>query len=126
MSFSWWCVDRSGNDLFKEYGVHYQALGLGPNNPDATEAPHRVSNIRAAFTDFSYADKFEDAARDAIALVQQMARANRESLKSEPHCPSCRCAGVGTYRTPHYWSVESIDRLLAIPLERVWRCGGGS
>jgi hypothetical protein len=125
MGFGWWCKDRDGKDLFEEFGVHHQALGLGPNNASATDAPNRVSDIRSAWIRVPYKEDFEDAAQDAVAAAQAMALENKESLKREPHCETCKCPGTTGYRAPEWWDIESIDRLLAVPVERVWRAGGG-
>jgi hypothetical protein len=125
MSFSWWCHDKDGKDLFKEFGVNSQALGLGPNTASATEAPNRVSDIRSAWMHIPYKDKLEDAAQEALATVQALALENKASLKREPHCPTCKCECTTGYRTPHFWDIDSIDRLLSVPIERVWRAGGG-
>lgn len=125
MSFSWWCEDKDGRDLFEEFDVNRQALGLGPNGPGTTEAPHSVGDIRHAWNSVPYKEKLEDAARDAVAIVQRLARENKESLIIPPHCPTCTCEGVGKYRATESWDIANIDKLLAVPLDRVWRAGGG-
>lgn len=120
MSFSWWVQDRNGNDLLGD--INSQMFGLGPSGwPGDTPCPNSVEDMRRRWADYPYTDKFEGAARDAVASIQAMASQNLESLKPHHECPACACPAV----VPKGWSVEDIDRLLAIDLSTVWRAGGG-
>lgn len=122
MSFSWWCKDKDGKDLFKEFGINGQALGLG----DA-RAPIPVDTIRSRYEAIPYKEKLEDAARDALAEAQSLVLKNLESYETpqHPECPTCQC------RKPlpsnDFWGmdIEQAKRFVSIPLERVWRAGGG-
>ena len=120
MSFSWWCKDKQGRELFKEFGVHSQGLGLGPNCDWHTPAEFSLSEIRNNFCRVDYKDKVEDAARDAILVVQSMVKTNKAGLHPR-HCDTCTCPKS----EPEGWSEQEIAKMLAIPITRVWRCGGG-
>ena len=120
MSFSWWCKDKDGKDLFAEFGVNPQGHGLGPNSAEDTDAPYRLSDIRSHWSANAYAGDLDIAAQDNVRDAQAMALENRQSLKPN-HCRTCTCPEV----KPRGWSAAAIDRFLAIPAERVWRAGGG-
>lgn len=120
MSFSWWCKDKNGKDLFKEFEINHQGFGLGPSGLNNKGAPHRLEDIRQAWASVPYTEKFEDAARDAMSVAQRMAQENLESLLSR-HCETCSCGAA----VPSGWSADDIRRFLSIPLDRVWRGGGG-
>jgi hypothetical protein len=124
MGFGWACKDKKGTDLFKEFDPtrsFYNLLDLGPNSNTDTDAPYSVSDMRSGFLEHEkFMNEYEGAARAAIESVQEMARANKNSL-NHSHCGTCTCCST----EPVGWSVESIDRFLSIPLDRVWRCSGG-
>jgi hypothetical protein len=120
MGFDWWLHDKNGKDLFAKADIHYQALDLGPNTPQSTDAPHRVGVIREAWVAVPYKEKLTEAAQDALREVQRRVRENLDSLKSN-HCDTCTCGG----RIPVGWSVEACLRFLKIDPERVHRGGGG-
>jgi len=130
MSFSWWCKDKDGKDLFAEFGANGQALGLAPNGepdpsytdgPEAPRPAYSLCDIRRAWCEFvGFADDSQKAAREAVATVQAMARTNLRSLRPH-HCETCTCHEL----KPHGWNVAEIEKLLAVPLERVWSAGGG-
>src|SRR5690348_3926069 len=122
MSFSWWCKDKDGKDLFTEFGVNGQALGLGPNggepgNIEFEFTPISVDQIRSAWCSVPYKDKLADAAQDAVREVQRLAKFNLDALNPPKHCDTCTC--VRDEIKPLWWSGSDIRRLLAIPLDRV-------
>lgn len=120
MSWSCWIKGKNGVDLLKKYGIHEQFLGLAPGCPDDTDAPYRLEDIRSAFSGVPYKDRFREAAQDAVLTVKGMILDNKASLEQE-HCESCKCVSV----IPVGWSIEDIMRFQAIPLDEVYKAGGG-
>jgi len=122
MGFSWWCEDKDGKDLFEEFGVNSQAMGLTDDGCAQSQ-----SDIRSAWTGVPYKEKLEEAARDAVAAVQSMVAENLRRYTGGLHsdeCPTCTCAPrqpKGVFGI----DVEQAKRLLSIPLNRVHRAGGG-
>lgn len=120
MSFSWWCHDKNGNDLFDAAGINGQALGLAPNTAGCTDAQFRLNDIRAEWCRHQYKEKLADAARAALINCQAMVRANLEELEPH-HCATCTCKQA----PPVGWSVTDCERFLNIQVVNVWRAGGG-
>lgn len=120
MSFNWILQDKNGNDLLKEFGVHYKLLGIGPNNPEATNAPYRVSDFRYIVKESIWAWDHPPAAVATVSALQEMAQENIDSLKPW-HCETCKCPE----KTPNDWSKEACLNLIKIPLTRVHRARGG-
>lgn len=120
MSFSWSCTDEEGHDLFQEFDIHYQGLGLAPNAADDTPAVYRLNEIRNCFEDTQFKDKYEGAARQAILDCKRMLKENLERLENARHCETCTCKAA----QPN-WDMEQIKRFLSIPIERIWRADGG-
>lgn len=119
MSFFWWIEDKEGNDLLA--GCNKQMIGLGYNHEPDTGSPFSVFDIRQRWAQSPYKDKLADAARDGFLEVQQMLRNNLESLKPHHDCPCCSCQS----KVPVGWSVDEINKVLAIDPTKVWRAGGG-
>lgn len=120
MSFSWWCKDKDGKDLFDEFKINSQALAL-----DFDGAPYSCEEIRRRWASIPYKEKFEDAARDAMTEVRGLITANLAYVEGPEHpdCPSCTCKRqVKSFFT---FDPDHLRRFLAIPYERVWRAGGG-
>lgn len=120
MSFSWWCKDQSGNDLFKEFDINSQALCFAFEN-----SPRSTEDIRSAFYAVPYKDKIEDAARDSINFAQALVMENINAATGFAHleCPCCTCARDDV--KGFMWNLEEARRFCKIPLTRVWRAGGG-
>jgi hypothetical protein len=121
MSFSWWCEDKAGKDLFDEFKIHGQALGLGEEDG----APRLVAEIRACWISVPYKNDYQPAACDAVMAVKEMVRENLAYFCGPEHaeCPHCQCR-----RAPGGFigfDIEQAKRFLEIPIERVWRAGGG-
>ncbi len=121
MSFSWWCKDKDGKDLFEEFEINHQAMGLSDE-----ECPRSISEVRAAFADVPYKDKLQDAARDALNFTQAFVLENLDYYTgpAHPDCPSCKCERARP-RVPFGFDIEQARRFISIPLTRVWRASGG-
>ncbi len=120
MSFGWWCKDKSGGDLFTEFGIHSQAMNLVPSAHDDERFEFNCRpRVEEVWQANAYRDRHEDAARDAMADIQVLVRGNIEALRP-CHCDTCTCV-----LEPKGWDLKMAERFLSIPLERVWRCGGG-
>ena len=119
MSFSWWIEDKEGNDLLA--GCNKQMLGLGYDSTDSSPSPYSLQEIRIAWSQVPYKDKCKEAAVDAFNAVRRMVSTNLNSLKKKHECPCCTCEEAA----PFGWSVEEINKVLAIDPEKVWRAGGG-
>lgn len=100
--------------------IHAQLLGYGPNCQNDTEAPYRVSDLRDIISSACYADELEKAAQDCFRRLQVALRENLNSLK-QCHCDTCSCPD----NQPDGWSVEEINRVLAIDLKTITRISGG-
>lgn len=109
MSFSWWCRDEHGRDLFEEFAVNNQALGLP--NYDA---------VRSGWVAVRFRDELRNAAVAAVSFAQATVR-EALNARAEKHCETCDCPP--TY--PQHWNMAMTHRFLSIPLERVHRAGGG-
>ena len=120
MSFSWWCHDKAGRDLFDLHEINGQALNLAPNCPDDTDAVYRLNDIRHAWASVQYKEQLQDAAQDAMRIVKRMLAEILQGLQPH-HCETCTCVMI----KPEGWNVEDIKRFLDIPIDQVWRCGGG-
>jgi hypothetical protein len=120
MSFTWSCYDQDGNDLFLEYHVTRGAWNLGPSRFGDTQAPHGQEDFRALWRLWTAGPVGEYVARGLMEITQEWARQNAESLLREPHCETCTCPCCPG--EPDGWSIDEINRLLAIPLTRVARC----
>lgn len=120
MSFSWWCKDQGGADLFKEYEINSQALCL-----DFDGSPASCADIRRAWISVPYKDKLPEAARDAVASCQELVRQNLAYAMgpAHPDCPACTCRR--DIKSFFHFSPETLQRFLDIPLGRVWSAGGG-
>lgn len=121
MGFSWSCTDQKGVDLFEEFKINHQALGLADDL-----SPHNISEIRDAVYRNRYGGKFDEAARDAISEVQAMVAANLQPYETPKHqeCPNC-CCKPDPPRQMWGLDIEQCRRFLSIPLQRVWRASGG-
>jgi hypothetical protein len=122
MSFSWWCKDKKGKDLFDEFEINGQALGLSDDHCE-----YSTEDLRHRWMEVGYKGKLEDAARDAVETVQTLVAANLRRYTEPPHkdeCPACTCEPP---KPAELWGmdIEQAKRFLAIPLDRVWRAGGG-
>lgn len=122
MSFSWWCKDKKRKDLFDEFGINGQALGLGDSGSSKYLTPHCVTEIREMWCRHPYKEKIEDSARAAMSAIQAMAINNLRFLEKEhPECPCCTCK----LKPLDGFDIEQAKRFVSIPLDRVWRAGGG-
>ncbi len=114
-------IFQGSKNLTKDDFIHYQLLGLGPNNAEATEAPYRVSDFRSVVSSASYADRLKDAAQDCFRQLQHMAKANLDSLEAHHDCPCCKCPP----KEPQWWSVESLKNLLSVDATTITKIHGG-
>ena len=122
MSFSWWAKDKSGVDLFEEFSINRQALGLGSTGISRYSTPNSTTDIRMSWISHHWKEKLEDAARETVSAIQVMVRQNINSLEQEhPDCPCCTCRIQPTAG----FDVEQAKRFASIPLDRIWRAGGG-
>jgi len=119
MSFSWWCKDKDGKNLFAEFGINPKAFGLGPARIEYSEARYYLEAIRETWVRFSYADVNEDAARDAVKAVKALVQANIDGLTPQ-HCDTCKCK-----LEPKGWILADAKAFMSLPVDRVWRAGGG-
>lgn len=118
MGFGCQIILKDGTSLTSAFGddgkIQYQLLGLGANTSEATPSPWRVSHFRdvvACGID----------PEETMKELQQMGRDNLNSLIPHPDCPSCECEAID----PEGWSVEKIERLLAIDPDKVKSIKGG-
>lgn len=120
MSFSWWCKDTDSKDLFAEYKINPQALGLSDD-----QCPRSISDVRSAFYNVPYKDKLVDAARDALNFAQALVLENLNYYTGpeHPECPCCKCEREAPPQ-PFGFDIEQARRFISIPLTRVWRAGG--
>lgn len=125
MSFS--CTIKvEGKDvtLFQKGPIHCQLFGLGPNSPGDTDAPYRLSEFRQVVQNCVYGDRLKEAAQDAFVLLQEMAKANLQSLDPPQHCETCTCDA--THRiTPNGWCAEDLEAILAIDPDTITYLHGG-
>lgn len=122
MSFSWECRDKEGADLFAEFNINKQAIGLSDDN-----SPVQSSELRAGFSNLArWGDKHEAPARDAMESVQDMVRRNISyyTAPEHPECPCCTCKRVEE-RVFFRFDMKQALRFVSIPIDRVWRCSGG-
>lgn len=116
MSFSWTCTDKNGKDLFDEFKINDQALGLSDG-----QCPRSISDIRNTFYAVPYKDKLPEAAQDALNFTQALVLENLNYYNgpAHPECPCCRCTRV--LPTTFSLDIEQARRFISIPLTRVWR-----
>ncbi len=118
MSFSWWIEDKEGNDLLA--GCNSQMLGLGYDSQESTPSPYSLQEIRIAWSQVPYKANCKEAAVDAFNIVRRMIGTNLNSINKMHDCPNCKCEVK-----PLGWSVDEINRVLAVDPDKVWRAGGG-
>ena len=114
MSWSVYVFDEAGNDLFDEYGVQPDLLGLGESL--YIGSVYEVRALRSIVEDAVYADRYPEPAQDAFKAMQACVRANRD-YHTPHHCPTCVCPAAD----PVNRIVERCDRFLNIPVDRVHR-----
>lgn len=128
MSFS--CTIKSRDrELTKSYNgepetIHYQLFGLAPNGPGSTDAPYRLSDLRAVIIDCKYGDRLEEAAQDCFRKLQMMAKENLDSLTPPSHCETCQCHLTRT--EPYGWSALDIENFLKIDATKITYIHGGN
>lgn len=117
MSYSWGITDAGGKDLFEEFEINSQALGLSDD-----QCPHCIHAIRSSFYDVPYKDKLKEAAQDALSFTQSlvMQNLNYYTAPAHPDCPSCKCERAKP-RIPFGFDIEQARRFIRIPRLRVSR-----
>src|SRR5262245_53200964 len=117
MSFSWSCEDKDGKDLFDEFEINSQALGLSDE-----DCPRSLSEIRTVFYNVPYKDKLQQAAVDALNFTQDLVLENLNYYTgpAHPECPCCKCEREQP-ATPWGLDIEQARRFISIPWTRVWR-----
>ena len=126
MGFS--CTIKAGNvDLtsFVDGVINGQLLDLAPNTVGATDAPYRLEDLRAEVQACAYGDKYREPAQDCFKELQRMAKANLKSLEPKRHCDNCTCPEIAPINRPDGWSIEAIERLLAIDPKIITYVSGG-
>jgi hypothetical protein len=110
-------------NLCADETINYKLFGLGPDSPNDTDAPHRLSEIRHVISTAQYADRLPAAAWDCFLELQRMAKENLDSLREEKHCETCTCELKE--RVPHGWDADKIRQFLKIPFMSITFISGG-
>ena len=114
MGFS--CEIRQGKKAIGYSYLYY----LAPSSSDDTDAPYRQEDLRRVVSMCVYGHKLKEAAQDAFKELQEMVRANVNSLKP-CHCDTCACEE----ETPRGWKREVCQEFLDIDPKTITYLSGG-